>query len=273
MENEQNNMYINTENENENSEKQIEENTKPRCCKICVGWFLQILVIAALVFLIFSCIKKFNGWYYVILGFIVIYGLYLYQFLNANTYKFLSNISNSEGIYNILEKNFTQSPEIDVNIRCYHYTGSSRRHTRGSVTKFKKTFIFPYYSWKDISGLFLLKQDKIKKYPFLKLYLKKEINFADSISYSDYTIYKNTLHEKYKDYDAHFYMYDEKIIPDFKENHLITLDPNNIPCCVSKGLYIFFLYFFQVNFIKLIFKTNVMLKILQLEKYYQQDMI
>ena len=92
--------------------------------------------------------------------------MYLYQFLNANSYKFLSNISNSEGIYNILAKNFTQPPEINVDVRCYHSTGSSRTHTRRSVTTFKKKFIFPYYSWKDISGLFLLQQDKTKKLSF-----------------------------------------------------------------------------------------------------------
>ncbi len=39
MENEQNNLYINTEDEEEKPKKNIEENTKPSCCKICVGWF------------------------------------------------------------------------------------------------------------------------------------------------------------------------------------------------------------------------------------------
>ena len=108
MENEQNKIYVNTEDEDEDEKpkKNIEENTKPRCCKICVGWFLQILILAGLAFLIFSCIKQFKGWYYVIFGFIFIYAIYLYQFLNANSIKFLSNISNSEGIYKILEKKF-----------------------------------------------------------------------------------------------------------------------------------------------------------------------
>ena len=44
MENEQNNINVNTEYEDEDEDekpkKNIEENTKPRCCKICVGWFL-----------------------------------------------------------------------------------------------------------------------------------------------------------------------------------------------------------------------------------------
>ena len=254
MENEQNNLYINTEDEEEKPKKNIEENTKPSCCKICVGWFLQILILAGLAFLIFSCIKQFEGWYYVIFIFIIIYALYLYQFLNANSYKFLSNISNSEGIYNILAKNFTQPPEINVDVRCYH-SGGSTKHRR-SVYTFKKKFIFPYYSWKDISGLFLLQQDKTKKYPFLRLYLKSDINFADSISYSDFTIYKNDLREKYKGYDSYFSMYDDKIILDFKENHLIALDPNNIPCCVSKGLYIFFSVFFLGQFYKTYFQSK-----------------
>ena len=260
MENEQNKIYVNTEDEDEDEDekpkKNIEENTKPRCSKICAGWFLQILILPALAFLIFSCIKQFKGWKYVIFGFIFIYAMYLYQFLNANSIKFLSNISNSEGIYKILEKNFTQPPEINVDVRCYHSSVNSSRSTRRSVTTFKKKFIFPYYSWKDISGLFLLKQDKTKKYPFLRLYLKSDINFADSISYSDFTIYKNALREKYEKYDSFFSIHDDKIIPDFEEFYLIPLDPNNIPCCISKGLYIFFSIFFLGQFYKTYFQKK-----------------
>ena len=139
MENEQNNINVNTEDEDEDEDekpkKNIEENTKPRCSKICVGWFLQILILAGLAFLIFSCIKQFKGWNYVIFGFIFIYAIYLYKFFKANTFKFLSHISDSEGIYKILEKNFTQSPEIFVTIRCYHYVRTGRRNYRQSVTK------------------------------------------------------------------------------------------------------------------------------------------
>lgn len=117
----------------------------------------------------------------------------LYQFLNANSYKFLSNISNSEGIYNILAKNFTQPPEINVDVRCYHSTGSSRTHTRRSVTTFKKNLFFLIILGKILVVFFYYNKIKQKNYPFLRLYIKSDINFADSISYSDFTIYKNDL--------------------------------------------------------------------------------
>ena len=97
---------------------------------------------------------------------------------------------------------------------------------------------------------------KQKNYPFLRLYIKSDINFADSISYSDFTIYKNALRDKYKGYESYFSMFDHKIIPDFEEFYLIPLDPNNIPCCVSKGLYIFFSVFFLDQFYKTYFQSK-----------------
>ena len=268
MENEQNKMNTNTENEEAKIKINIEENTRRGCCKICVGWFLQILILAGIASLIFCAITKFKLWFIVLFVFVIIYAIYLYKFFKANTFKFLSHISDSEGIYKILEKNFTQSPEIFVTIRCYHYIRTGRRNYRQSVTKLRKSFPFPYYSWKDISGLFLLNQDKAKKYPFLKLYLRYEINFADSISYSDLSMYKNILYQQYKDYDAHFSIYDDRIIPDFKEFFLVTLDPNNIPCCVSKGLYILFTIFFLGQFYKTYLQSKCFAKNFAIRKLF-----
>lgn len=56
----------------------------------------------------------------------------------------------------------------------------------------KKLFLLlilnlPYYSIKDISGLFLFKLNvsEFKKKCFIKLFLEKEINFVDSVVYMD----------------------------------------------------------------------------------------
>ena len=135
MENEQNKMNTNTENEEAKIKINIEENTRRGCCKICVGWFLQILILAGIASLIFCAITKFKLWFIVLFVYVIIYAIYLYKFFKANTFKFLSHISDSEGIYKILEKNFTQSPEIFVTIRCYHYIRTGRRNYRQSVTK------------------------------------------------------------------------------------------------------------------------------------------
>jgi len=255
METEENNIDKNIENEDK-SKKKTEEERKPDCCKIFVGWFLQILVFAALAFLIISCIKGYKFWFISIIVFIIVYGMYLYQLFKANAYSFLSNFDNKEEIYNILEKNFTQFPELYIYVKCYHKVGGTRKRKSKTVYKLKKKFPFSYYSWKDISGFFLLKKDEKKKYSFLKLYLRDEINFADSLTESDFTIYKNNLYEEYKDYDTHISVSEEKIIPDFKENHLIILDPDNIPCCVSKGLYIFFSICFLGFFYKAYFQSK-----------------
>ena len=50
------------------------------------------------------------------------------------------------------------------------------------------SYNLPYYSTKDVSGVFFIENGACSssKKTFIKLYLQKEINFVDSISYNDY---------------------------------------------------------------------------------------
>ena len=81
-------------------------------------------------------------------------------------------------------------------------------------------------------------------------------------------MYKNILYQQYKDYDVHFSIYDDRIIPDFKEFFLVTLDPNNIPCCVSKGLYILFTIFFLGQFYKTYLQSKCFAKNFAIRKLF-----
>ena len=61
------------------------------------------------------------------------------------------------------------------------------REQRKVVTN-RDSYNLPYYSTKDVSGVFFIENGACSssKKTFIKLYLQKEINFVDSISYNDY---------------------------------------------------------------------------------------
>ena len=66
----------------------------------------------------------------------------------------------------------------------------SKLYIKNLVHRYDKEAGIPYYSFQDVSGLFILNQEKMKNAVFIKLELDKEINFADNISYYDYLMQK-----------------------------------------------------------------------------------
>ena len=69
-------------------------------------------------------------------------------------------------------------------------------------------------------------KDYIRKKPYIQLELEKEINFADSISYSDYIRAKENFRRRNYKKDQCFELYEEKQISGFKENILVKLTQN-----------------------------------------------
>ena len=94
---------------------------------------------------------------------------------------------------------FRTPPIIRFHGECYHY--ETRYHTRTDsqgnieyyttevkVVTYTESYDLPYYSERDVSGLFYLNCEEayVSKKHYIKLELLEEINFADAISYSDY---------------------------------------------------------------------------------------
>ena len=97
----------------------------------------------------------------------------------------------------------------------------------------------PYYSARDVSGLFLLDiaKENASQKAFIKLHLQKEVNFADSISYSDYIMQKDAFWMRNRYRDALMDFDETRTIPGFHTENLVQIRDYH-PSGVSSGLYI-----------------------------------
>ena len=226
------------------------------CCYNFFCWFFQIGVWAAIavniVFLVMSNMadKDAAKGAYGGLGFFYLFYLIL-EFCSP-TSKYLCNKSSDAGIYEKMGRHFRTPPEIRFHCECYHY--ETRHHTRRDsqgrvehyttrerVTTYTETYSLPYYSERDVSGLFYLNCEKayVQKKHYIKLELKEEINFADAISYYDYERAKDRFWRRNRFRDVHFDFTESRVIPGMVHHNLIKMTAKE-PCSVSFGLFFVF---------------------------------
>ena len=188
--------------------------------------------------------------YFVLFG--VIYLIYLILEFCSPTSRYLCHKSSDQGMYSKMGRNFRTPPEICFHCECYHYVnvtyytrdknGHRHRHTRREKrVSYRENYIFPYYSERDVSGLFYLNCEKayIEKKHYIKLELKEEINFADAISYYDYDRAKCNFWRRNRFRDVHFNFWETRTIPGMEHHNLVKLTVNE-PCMVN--FFFFFLF-------------------------------
>ena len=150
-------------------------------------------------------------------------------------------------MYEKMGRLFITPPVINFYAECYHYVThhyttrdskghTHRRSTTRKVVSYRDSYNLPYYSCKDVSGLFLLNSNEaeIKNKIFIKLNLKKEINFADTISYSDYIGQKDLFWKRNRYLDRYMDFRETRYIPGMEEYNLIkigTLKPKCFGTC------------------------------------------
>lgn len=226
---------------------QNQSEAKPNCSVKCIRiylWFLQILT--WLLLLIVIGLSSSKDYIIPLCFFSTVYLLYvLNEVLLSPTSKYLRNINTNDSIFQKIGSYFKIPPQITFHCSCFHYVTYTRTYTdakgnisRSTVTErvvtHSETLKFPYYSVRDVSGLFYLNCDPnlIQNKSFIKLELSEEINFADAISYMDYLFEKTVFCEKNKNRDEHF-LYDEKrVIPGIIHHNLIKLR-NEIPFTIN----------------------------------------
>ena len=94
----------------------------------------------------------------------------------SNTFKYFKHKSSEEGIYEIMGRIFQTPPKIKLYCECYHtkyITSHYRSHHRSTpssqsyrkVITHTEAYDIPYYSARDVSGLFSLdsKKENLKK--------------------------------------------------------------------------------------------------------------
>ena len=160
--------------------------------------------------------------------FVILYVIYLIIEFCSTTCSYLMNKSSNEAIYDRMQRIFSTHPEVIFHCECFHYQYRRTRdgkHYKERVTTYREDYSMPYYSSRDISGLFLLNcnKDVVKNKSFIQLELLKEINFADNLSYMDYESTRYDFYMRNRPRDYYMDYNEKRIIPNFTEYNLVRI--------------------------------------------------
>ena len=241
---------------------QKEEN----CCYNVACWIFQVLTWATLITCTILVIIS-DSIAPIFASFGVSYLVYIILEFCSNTAKYLCNKSSDLGMYYKMGKLFQTPPVISFHCECYHYEthyytttdSEGRTHTESRterVTTYRETYNVPYYSARDVSGLFYLNCDRanIEKKYYIKLELKEEINFADAISLYDYEREKSDFWARNRFRDVYFDFSESRVIPGIKHHNLVKLKVNE-PCMVNFFWFFLFTFFTFSELYKLYFES------------------
>ena len=218
-----------------------DENTCCYGCYIFFCWLFQVSCWGLLIGGIFSTT--------LFITFAIIYIIYIILEFCSKTSRYLCNKSTSQGMYDKMGYYFRTPPIIRFYGECYHY--ETRYHTRTDsqgnieyyttevkVVTYTESYDLPYYSERDVSGLFYLNCEEpyVSEKYYIKLELLEEINFADAISYSDYEREKKDFWNRNRFRDVYFDFSENRFIPGMKHLNLVKLVEKE-PCMAN---YFFF---------------------------------
>ena len=132
-----------------------------------------------------------------------------------------------------MQRLFSTHPEIIFHCECYHYRYRPTREGRSTkerVTTYREDYSLPYYSSRDVSGLFILNCDKelVKNKSFIQLELENEINFADSISYMDYEAVRSDFYMRNRPRDYYMDYSEKRLIPNFTFYNLVRIGNQDV---------------------------------------------
>ena len=245
------------------------------CSKSCIdifGKIFQVLVLITLIVTIICFITNVPIKTTLLVIFIIIYVLYLILEFKSPLCSFLCHKTNENGIKNHLGNLIQTPPEIQFYCECYHYETrvvrynppkrggkkrsvgrksggrsrgtSKRRRTRTRtqrrrVTTWTETVTFPYYSARDVSGLFELKNSREEAMgkTYVKLELNPEINFADNLSYMDYENFRTDFYNRNRPRDQYMTYRETRRVPGLNSYNFVLIR-NEEPCGVNICLFI-----------------------------------
>ena len=141
--------------------------------------------------------------------------------------------TSSDGIYDKMYRLVSTHPEIIFHCENYHFEyrrdynnrGDNKREVKQKVVTYREDYHMPYYSSRDVSGLFLLNCDKdiVQNKAYIQLELLEEINFADSISYLDYEATRSDFYMRNRPRDYYMTYYESRHIPGLSQYNLIKI--------------------------------------------------
>ena len=234
-------------------------------------WIFQILTWVMLIWMIVTLAKDTSKNGYSILCFGLSYFVYIILEFCSSVAKYICNKTTEVGIYQKMGSYYRAYPVFKFYCECYHYEtrrrtvrsrgkkGRTRTRTvtkRVRVTTHRETYHFPYYSERDVSGLFYLDCDRaiINRKCYIQLDIYDEINFADAISYMDYEIAKDSFWRRNRFRDVHFHFNESRYIPGLIRENLVSLG-NSEPCCINFFFYFIFTLIPFAEFFKIYFNS------------------
>lgn len=211
-------------------------------CRI-LSWIVQILTwISLIIAIITNSMNDIDNDSKLtcLVIFVIIYLVYLLTEFCSETASYLCHKNTEGGIYQKMGKLYKTYPVIEFYCECYHYenrkvhttytdkNGKKRHQTRTErvrKTTYTERYYMPYYSERDVSGLFYLDCDRalVQKKIYIQLDIYDEINFADPISYMDYEFEKDRFWRRNRFRDIYFDFKESRYIPGLTRNNLIKL--------------------------------------------------
>ena len=228
----------------------------------------QALVLIALLLLIIAAAgqektfdkKKNENDSIVYVVFALVYIVYIVLEFCSSSCSYLIHKTSSEGIYEKMKRLVSTHPEIIFHCETYHfeYRGGNygpregrNKPVKQRVTTYREDYPMPYYSARDISGVFILNCDKevVNNKAYIQLELLQQINFADDISYMDYEGVRNDFYMRNRPRDYYMNYYEKRIIPGLSQYNLVRIG-NSEPIFVNIGFFILATIFVCAEFYK-----------------------
>ena len=203
--------------------------------------------------------------------FVIFYLTYCVFEFKSKTFDFIRNKDSCDLIHQKLGMFFRAYPEIHFDCDCYHNETGHIHIGTGSSIKRKIThsehYTLPYYSERDVSGLFYLDIDRAKASSknYIRLDFYEEINFADAISYMDYEYQKDSFWRRNRFRDVRFDFTESRIIPGMTRTNIVKLTENE-PCCVGPRIFAFMIILTFGELYKLYFDSLCWHQIFRIRK-------
>ena len=232
--------------------------------QLIFNWFLQLGIIFSLALLIVSLILHIFI-HFSIPIFCIFYLLYVIMSFYSATFSYLVNTQKADSIHTLMEKLYYTPPTLTFKAISYHYETRDNTHTdsNGNIirtTSTEKVIThteeenFRYYSWRDISGCFLLDTDKLiknSKKIYIKLELDFNLNFADDITKYDYELQKLNFKQRNIHRDVHLDFSENIKLSGYNQYNLIKITKDN-PILLNLGFYLIFTFIFPfIEFFKI----------------------
>ena len=235
----------------------------PRARDIIAKIFQVLVIIAIIVFIVdhygIQLFKDKETMLYILL---IVYVLFLASQFTSTTFSLLRHKTTEMGIKNIMAHLVQTPPTIEFYCECYHYSnvrspfsppprkGGGRkrsggkhhsRNRRRKIVTWRETVYFPYYSARDVSGLFELNKDRdaTMNKVYIKLELIPEINFADELSYMDYEIFRTDFYRRNRIRDQYMNYRETRFVKGLSFHNLVCLRDSE-PCGINVCAFAFF---------------------------------